>query len=323
MRARKVVWLGLLAAGVLGTGTALAVSDGNYTNARNNCSGGAFNSDSPDRAEAGCNALVFKVTDGRHNYVYVGVPETADGHRQNTVNACVDLGTGHRYCLQYVKGQKPTLTTLAGTPAHPGSGIHTYFGANDNLDGGEHDSSSQVDNGPSDGGGFQVNVTPWTLSTWVNDIKNGNKSDLLTHPLPLGDAGIGFCADGFCFSAQTERRVAYEGTNTDPNSDRDVADYGAHQWDPESCSGATGDDDAEHCGGHPITYWEEQNGKTYVEPGIQIYEDPDPQGSPIIQYPIPALYVGTCGLVIGGGNVDAPPSPFTNPSGQLVVKTGC
>ena len=30
MRARKSVWLGLLAAGVLGTGSAWAVSDGNY-----------------------------------------------------------------------------------------------------------------------------------------------------------------------------------------------------------------------------------------------------------------------------------------------------
>ena len=62
----------------------------------------------------------------------------------------------------------------------------------------------------------------------------------------------------------------------------------------------------------------------YAEPGIQIYEDPDPQGSPIgPSYPIPAFYVGTCGLIVGGGQMTMPSSPFTNKAGQFVVPTGC
>jgi hypothetical protein len=315
-----MIWAGLLAAGVLGTGSAWAVSDGDYTNGRNGCTGDAYNSSEPDRAEAGCQTLVFKITDGSHNYVWVGIPETPDGESADSLTACFDPGAGKQYCARFGKGGTAFLPPRPGTPRHPSGGLHTYFGANDNLDGGEHDSSSQVDNGPSDGGGVQANVTPWTLKNWVAALSGGDRATLLTHPLPLGDAGMGFCADGLCFSAQTQRRVAYQGT--DPNKSRDVSDYDGMTWDPESCSGP--DDAAADCGGQPISYWEEQNGTTYVEPGIQVYEDPDPQGSPIGAYPIPSLYVGTCGFVAGGGGgVNAPASPLTNSAGQLVVKTGC
>ena len=41
-------------------------------------------------------------------------------------------------------------------------------------------------------------------------------------------------------------------------------------------------------------------------------------------YPLPALYVGTCGVVAGGGAAPAAPaSPVTNSAGQVVVSTGC
>ena len=65
---------------------------------------------------------------------------------------------------------------------------------------------------------------------------------------------------------------------------------------------------------------------------MQIYEDPDAQGSPFggAPYPIPAIYVGTCGVIIGGGDVKQspmPPSqpgaPYINSAGQLVISTGC
>ncbi|MGZ4144103.1 MAG: hypothetical protein ACXVPP_02970, partial [Actinomycetota bacterium] len=73
-----------------------------------------------------------------------------------------------------------------------------------------------------------------------------------------------------------------------------------------------------------ITYWYNQDGTVYVEPGVQIHEDPDPQGSPIGGfYPIPAIYIGTCGVIVGGGDLQMPASPFTNPSGQFVFPTGC
>jgi hypothetical protein len=319
-----MAWIGLLAAGVLGTGSAYAVSDGDYNNKDNGCSGGAFNANDPDRAEEDCRSLVFKLVDASgHEYFSVGIPETPDGESADELIACFDLGTGKKQCAHVGKGGTHRMAPRRGTPAHPATGLRAYFGANDNLDGGEHDSSSLVDNGPSDGGGIQANASKDSLTSWLAAARAGDRSYLLTHPLPGADAGTGFCADGLCFSAQTQRRVAYQGTSTDPNDNADVANYGNHEWDPQSCSGATNDDDADSCGGQPITYWEEKNGSTYVEPGIQIYEDPDPQGSPIGPYPIPALYIGTCGLVVGGGPVHAPASPFTNAAGQLVVSTGC
>ena len=59
--------------------------------------------------------------------------------------------------------------------------------------------------------------------------------------------------------------------------------------------------------------------------GFQFYEDPDPQGSPATPiYPNPGIYVGTCGVVVGGGALPAlPASPLTNSAGQLVISTGC
>jgi hypothetical protein len=319
--ARKTAWLGVLAAGVLGSGTALAVSDGGYNNSEQGCSGGAFNSDAPDRAEQGCRSLVFKIVDGTgHVYFSVGIPETPDGTSANKLVACLDPGAGTKSCVHISKAGPAPFPAQPGTKANPATGLHVYFGANDNLDGGEHDSSYQVDNGPSDGGAIQANVSPAAFTKWVSQALSLNKSYLLTHPLPGADTGFGACADGLCFSAQTQRRVAYQGSGS---GQRDVANYDGKQWDPESCSGATGDDGPASCDGHDLSYWDEQNGTTYVEPGIQIYEDPDPQGSPILMYPIPALYIGTCGLVVGGGNVKAPASPFTNSAGQLVVKTGC
>jgi hypothetical protein len=201
--------------------------------------------------------------------------------------------------------------------------LRTYFGADDNLDSGEHDSSNYINNGPSDGGAIALNLKPG-VATWLNDVLTMDKRGLFRHPLPVADTGFGGCADGLCVSVQTQRHVAYRGGN--PHKHRDVSNYGGVKWDPASCGGPT--DKKKDCGGHTIAYWNERNGTTYVEPGIQIYEDPDPQGSPLGDYPIPAVYVGTCGLIVGGGvvggkPVSAPASPYTNKAGQLVIPTGC
>jgi len=44
-------------------------------------------------------------------------------------------------------------------------------------------------------------------------------------------------------------------------------------------------------------------------------------------YPLPALYLGTCGLVFGGGAPGDPTridgTPLSNSAGQIVVKTAC
>jgi hypothetical protein len=147
-------------------------------------------------------------------------------------------------------------------------------------------------------------------------------------------AGAGAGADGIMFSVQTERQVAFEGTG---DGERDVADYAGKNWDPESCSGpddeAFAQDGSRQCADpnapkgqqkkQDITYWEAQEGRTYAEPGVQVYEDPDAQASPLGPYPLPAAYVGTCGVILGGGDLQAPASPVTNSAGQFAVQTGC
>jgi len=97
---------------------------------------------------------------------------------------------------------------------------------------------------------------------------------------------------------------------------------------------------------HPGWHWYNLDGTVYTEPGIQIYEDPDPLGSPGVlslvgldqvkqaltgngndPYPLPAFYLGTCGLVFGGGAPGDPTrvdgTPLSNSAGQIVVKTAC
>jgi hypothetical protein len=69
--------------------------------------------------------------------------------------------------------------------------------------------------------------------------------------------------------------------------------------------------------------WHDQVGTVYAEPGVQVYEDPDPEGSPIGPYPLPGAYAGTCGVLVGGGPINAPASPVTSSAGQLDVRSGC
>jgi hypothetical protein len=71
-----------------------------------------------------------------------------------------------------------------------------------------------------------------------------------------------------------------------------------------------------------IVYWHNKYGAVYLEPGLNVYQDPDPQASPLGPYPIPALSLGVCGFVFGGGDF-AFTGPGTNSAGQIVVKTAC
>jgi hypothetical protein len=221
--------------------------------------------------------------------------------------------------------------------------LHLYFGADDNFDAGEHDSSNFVNNGPSDGGSIVLNLDPATLMTWMARAMAQDVPGLLTHPLPLADGGLGLCADGFCLSAQTTQRPrAYSGGTPPPSGNgQDVANYQGRQWDPYNCAGPS--DGPGDCGGHTLDYWNNLNGDPAIEPGVQIYEDPDAQGSPAGPvYPIPAIYVGTCGVIIGGGALSsaggapqdqslgfpptapaAPGAPYVNGAGQLVIATDC
>src|SRR5205814_4255527 len=138
-------------------------------------------------------------------------PETADGQNPDALEVCIDLGQGTRQCGLFSQDGVTQEKAQKGTPANPTTGLRVYFGMNDNIDTGEHDSSSQVNNGPSDGGGLQANADPMSIGTWLGKVGGGgyapNGSYLLTHPLPVADGGVGFCADGLCFSGQSQSRV--------------------------------------------------------------------------------------------------------------------
>ena len=115
-------------------------------------------------------------------------------------------------------------------------------------------------------------------------------------------------ADGVCANVQTQRGRMFQGTGS---GERDAYDYDGKAWDPYTCGGPT--DDAAHCGGEDLGWWNGTDGTVWAEPGVQVYEDPDPQGSPIdppydagvtphpTLYPLPAAYAGTCGVTVGGG----------------------
>lgn len=123
---------------------------------------------------------------------------------------------------------------------------------------------------------------------------------------------------------QTERRVAYQGGRTDdegnPEGERDVYDYDGKEWDPESCAGPS--DTEEDCGPGGIKSWHDKEGTTYVEPGVQVYEDPNPAGSPIGPYPLPSAYAGTCGVTLDGWSLAVPDSPITIDA-KVRIETGC
>jgi hypothetical protein len=244
-------------------------------------------------------------------------------------------------------------------PMKPQSGMNVYFGSDDNLDFGEHDNSPQGSGGPSDGGAIAVNIDPANMA-WLAAVGSGDPSKLLTYishnPVPFVNAQIGMGADGHDMTITTNQRTVYEGgcepTRTDaskghahepgashvPHEEttcpppRDAGDYEGMEWDPTTCGGPddqavdseTGEDDCQTAD-HPgwdLGDWHNSRGTTYAEPGIQIYEDPDPQGSPTPEegWPQPAAAVTTCGVYAGGGPADfsgASDTGATNDAGQL------
>ena len=290
---------------LLGASAAYAVSDGQYRSDRQHCTGDADNSETPQRTEPGCQTATANVQNGGGEPLFVGLQQTPDGTSVDPTAPVYGARTN----------QINTVNSL-----------HLYFGADDNLDSGEHDSSPEIANGPSDGGGIAVNYDLASLRPWLNALMAGDARYLATHPLPLVDAGTGACADGFCAAVTTQERVAYRGGG-DASHRQPVADYSGKQWDPPDCAGPS--DSSKECGPGGIKSWHRRDGVRTTEPGVQVFEDPDPQGSPLGPYPIPALYVGTCGVIAGGGGDQggpapaAPDSPITNSAGQLYIPTAC
>jgi hypothetical protein len=109
----------------------------------------------------------------------------------------------------------------------------------------------------------------WIMAAQTGGLK---ATQVITHPLPVTDAGLGFCADGFCVSVQTAQRPqAYKkpDSTTDPSgvpsADRGVANYQGVTPDPYDCSGPS--DDTTSCGGQSLQSWNNTNGDPTVDPG--------------------------------------------------------
>ncbi|GAC1517546.1 MAG: hypothetical protein NVS1B12_03550 [Acidimicrobiales bacterium] len=357
---------------LVGGGAALAVSGGGYSSQGQDCSPNA-DAFSTQGAEPGCHNFKVNVTDGHgQRYAEVGLDQLPQGPSIGALAGVATPGSPnfpHAGCAavntngtQGGKGrncgsnrhgvgaaavfdtQNPgrnKVTTSTGTPdaaalaSSVASGFDLYLGADDNLDAGEHDGvdglartgTKRSVNGPSDGGAVTAHVSP----------KAATARPSLRNPVPAAGASEGACADGFCEETTTQRQAVYHGG---PKGSRSVADYGNKQWDPYNCSsGDLKGEKACKSGTHDsMDAWRRSEAAdVYAEPGVQVYEDPDPQGSPIdpvyeagltpspMLYPIPGAYAGTCGVVAGGGPVLSAPAgtPGTNGAGQVVVSTGC
>ncbi len=302
-RSRKLAMAILAGVTMVGTaGVALAQSDGVYNPADQRCDewhNDTEQEDVPHDNTERCQNMTIFVENGDHELVRAGTLHTADGTFLHHYQTDGDLGEG----------------------VDPTQGGRIYFGADDNLSGGEHDGASGMGHGPSDGGGIQlVAFDPDSIEAWMTAVQGGDMAYLFTHPFPFVSFSTGACADGICFAATTTQTVAYQGG--DENNHRDSADYSGVTWDPATCSGPdqnntdpntsrdecddpTTDGDKEN-----IYDWNNKVGTVYNQPGVSVYEDPNPEGSPLggTPYPIPGAYAGTCGVIVSqptGETIDA------------------
>ena len=254
------------------------------------------------------------------------------------------------------------LTPDTGSAADPQGivmqGVLLYFGMDDNADNGEHDGvsgaegacptdatktchSAGVVNGPSDGGAVVLGLEPaWLLSP---------ATPTATHPEGLANLSEGECADGICGGVTTQQQTVYYGcgaTNpqntgtadqcapgTPPRGDVFTNDTPASTQEPYNCS--SGDATSESCGGTGLDQYRQGTpSQMNTEPGVQTYQDPDPQRSPAAPFGTPGTYVGTCGVwVDDSGGAGSPGligfltgGSLSGPSGQWVVgptQSGC
>lgn len=256
-----------------------------------------------------------------------------------------------------------TPDTGTGTALDPilRDGLLVYFGMDDNNDNGEHDGTSgttkcQNDvkstcydtggavNGPSDGGGITLSLTP----------QNVGRSGTAQHPEGLANASTGACADGICAEATTQQQTLYHGcgANRDvtpksgcPTKNSNVYDYShdpsVNSESPDCNSGGPDTENNKACSSNGYTgmdsYRQGTASNVNAEPGVQTYADPDPQRSPADPsiWPTPAIYAGTCGVSVNPGFLGPATDPlapatsglpgYDGADGQLVAvsPTGC
>jgi hypothetical protein len=254
------------------------------------------------------------------------------------------------------QGPFPLPQQVIGTMGQPSAGVdqsrsaqhsatdavtsqQVYFGADDNLDNGEHDGVNPTDyhgkdarvaNGPSDGGALQANThLQGSASDPASLIsKNVDPSDM-HDPLRAADAGTGACADGLCAGADTSHRKAYQGGCRRCADQSVYNDQNSTAWRSPDCSGQS-TQSQNRCGsgwqsgsaqGNIYQPYSER-GAYYTDPGVFVYEDPDPQASPVasgVQYPICELYAGTMGVWVCSQQVVPSPAAGGHAAAPVAV----
>lgn len=199
-------------------------------------------------------------------------------------------------------------------------------------------------NGPSDGGGFVLSLTPQSL------LETSPPTPTATNPEGAANYSEGECADGICGSATTQQYTPYYGCvpSSGPDSSRgSTAQSGTDgATDPENdqaddqCAPGTASstdsfennvpadtEESPDCnGGGPYAtaaggteepcstdangtanpggadyYRQTTPSQVNDEPGVETYEDPDPERSPAAPFGTPGTYVGTCGVYLNDG----------------------
>lgn len=329
--------------------TALAVSGGGYSYQRQGCSASADRNDRPNSTERGCHNATAQVGVGSWHAASVNTDQTPNNTNVHSGSVVIDDGRGTRHTVSFdtgeggavndgstlvawlaggAQGAPPGATGVGGIPTlsvsngrsrsgndldHPTASV--YFGADDNLDVGEHDSVNPqhdhnrdraVANGPSDGGALQANVHPQGSASHPGSLVQNVDPSSQHDPVRAADAAAGGCADGLCFGADTMRRRMYQGGCRRCADQAVYSDQQSTDWRSPDCnSGSTQNQD--DCGRNwqsgnetgDITGPYYERGGYYDDPGVFVYEDPDPQASPVLPlYPICEFYAGTEGLYV-------------------------
>ena len=195
---------------------------------------------------------------------------------------------------------EPNADGLAAIDQSAPNEIHLFFGADDNLESGEHDGVPErnceddgnggltcydnVDlaNGPSDGGAVRLDLAPSAAD-----------------PAYLG---VGACVDGICFNSGTGERRVYDGGRDgrvylDDATVEDYADEG------DFCSY----DNEGNC----VRQVHDAQQDFHSRPGLNLYADPDPQDSSIGPFDGSTnTHVGSGGVkVLGVSIIDAQELP--------------
>lgn len=312
----------------------LATSDGIYDHERQGCTLLGYTYEKRNQAEEGCQGFTVQAGPseqsdtvragfdqtpegiGPHSgSVEVGEPGTSrtDSSRRIVV-VVFDTGwaiVGPR-TLTPEESETPRVERVGSPgvspsvrpeniPGVPGRRLDwtVYFWMDDNFAiFGEHHSISQANDpvrdapvaqGPVSGGGIRADTHPDT----EDPRENVDPTDA-RRPVSALEYRMGFCADGWCMSVQTEERTVYQGG---ADGEHAAYDYdGLHRAD---C-------DFRDPGPNCRDYYD-STGRTYVPAGLTIYQDPDPQSPKGIGpsdalglYPMPPTHAGAHGVLLAG-----------------------